>query len=74
MPIVPDESLESVLDILDYGLLTTLFDARSSRPESAPDEPDSSPGLFAMLGAAALSTGALPLAIALPNLSAPAAG
>jgi len=68
-PIVPDESLESVLDILDYGLLTTLFEAGSSRPESAPDEPDSSPRLFAMLGAAALSTGGLALAALLPNLS-----
>ena len=35
VPILPDESLESVLDILDYGLLTTLFEAGSSRPESA---------------------------------------
>jgi len=69
VPILSDESTEPVLDILDYGLLTTLFESGSSRPESAPKEPDSSPGLFAMLGAAALSTGALLLAIPVPNLT-----
>jgi hypothetical protein len=68
-PLVPDESLESELDIVDYGLLTTLFEAGSSRPKSAPKGPDSSPGFCAMLGAAALSTGALPLAITVRNLS-----
>ena len=34
VPIVPDASLESVLNFLDYGLLTTLFEAESSRPEA----------------------------------------
>jgi len=69
VPILADESRESVLDILDYGLLTTLFEAGSSRPERALKEPDSSPGFWAMLGAAVLSTGALWLAIPIPNLS-----
>jgi hypothetical protein len=69
VPIVPDASLESVLDFRDYGLLTTLFEAGSSRPESAPKEPNSSPGFWAMLGAAGVSTGALPLAITARNLS-----
>jgi hypothetical protein len=68
-PILPDENLESVLDVLDYGLLTALFEAGPSRPDSAPKEPDSSPGLFAMLRAAALSTGALLLAIPVAKLS-----
>jgi hypothetical protein len=69
VPIVPDENLESVFDSLDCVLRTTLFEAGSSRPERSPGEPDSSPGSWAMLGAAALSTGALPLAITVPNLS-----
>ncbi len=69
VPIFPDENLESVLDVLDYGLLTALFEAGPSRPESTPKEPDSSPGLLAMLQAAALSTGALLLPIPVPNLS-----
>ncbi len=69
VPILPHNSLESVLDILDHGLLITLSESGSSRPERAPEEPDSSPGFWAMLGAAALSTGALPLAITVPNLS-----
>jgi hypothetical protein len=69
VPILPDENLESVLDVLDYGLLTALFEAGPSRPDSAPKEPDSSPGLFAMLRAAALSTGALLLAIPVAKLS-----
>ena len=69
VPIVPDASLGLVLNFLDYGLLTTLFEAESSRPESAPNEPDSSPRLFAMLGAAALSSGSLALAILRPNQS-----
>ena len=69
MPIRPDKSLESVLDILDYDLHTALFEDRSSRLECAPNEPDSSPRPFAMFGAAALSTGALLLAIPVPNLS-----
>jgi hypothetical protein len=68
-PLVPDESLESELEILDFCLLTTLFDDGSSRPERAPNESDSSPGLWTMLGAATLSTGALPLAITVRNLS-----
>jgi hypothetical protein len=68
-PLVPDESLESELELLDYGLLTTLFEAASSRPERAPKEPDSSPGLWAMLRAAVVSTGALPLAITVRSLS-----
>jgi hypothetical protein len=68
-PILPDENLESVLDVLDYGLLTALFEAGPSRPDSAPKEPDSSPGLFAMLRAADLSTGALLLAIPVAKLS-----
>jgi hypothetical protein len=46
-----------------------LFDDGSSRPERAPNESDSSPGLWTMLGAATLSTGALPLAITVRNLS-----
>jgi len=69
VPILPDENLESLLDVLDYGLLTALFEAGPSRPESATKEPDSSPGLFAMLRAAVLSTGALLLAIPVPKLS-----
>jgi hypothetical protein len=69
VPILPDQNLESVLDALDSGLLTTLFEAGSSRPDRAPKEPDSSSGFWAMLGAAALSTRALPLAITVPNLS-----
>ncbi len=69
VPIMPDKGLESVLDILDHGLLATLFETGSSRPESAPKEPDSSPGFWAMLWAAALSAGALPLAITVPNRS-----
>jgi hypothetical protein len=69
VPIVPDENLESVFNVLECGLLTKLLEAGSTRPESAPDEPDSSPGLFAMIGAAALSTGAFPLATPLPNLT-----
>jgi hypothetical protein len=69
VPILPDESLESALDILDYGSLTTSFEAGSYRPERAPKEVDSSPGLWAMLGAAALSARALPLAITVPKLS-----
>ena len=68
-PPVPDESLESELEILDFYLLTTSFDAGSSRSESAPNVSDSSPGLWTMLGAAELSTGALPLAITVRNLS-----
>jgi hypothetical protein len=68
-PILPDENLESVLDVLDYGLLTALFEAGPSRPDSAPKEPDSSPGLFAMLRAADLSTWALLLAIPVAKLS-----
>jgi hypothetical protein len=68
-PLVPDESLESELEILDYGLLTALFEGGSSRPVIAPSELDSSPGLWAVLGAAALSTGALPLAITERSLS-----
>ena len=35
MPIRPDKSLESVLDILDYDLLTALFEDGSSRLECA---------------------------------------
>jgi hypothetical protein len=69
VPILPDESLESALDILDYGSPTTSFEAGSSRPERAPKEVDSSPGLWAMLGAAALSARALPQAITVPNPS-----
>jgi hypothetical protein len=69
VPILVDESLESVPDILDYGLLTTSFETGSSRPESAPEEPYSSPGFWAMLSAAALSAAALPLAIPVPRLS-----
>ena len=69
VPIFSDERRESVLDIVDYGFLTTLFEAGSSQPESAPNEPVSWPGLWAMLGASALSTGALLLAIPVPNLS-----
>jgi hypothetical protein len=57
VPILPENGLERVLDVLDYALLSTLFEAGSSRPESAPKEPDSSPGFWAMLGASALSTG-----------------
>jgi hypothetical protein len=69
VPILPDKSLEPVLDILDHGLLITLSETGSSRPERAPKEPDSSPGFWAMLGAAALSTRALPLAISVVKLS-----
>jgi hypothetical protein len=68
-PILPDENLESVLDVLDYGLLTALFDAGSSRPEKARKEPGTSPALSAALGAVAFSTGALSLAITVPKLS-----
>jgi hypothetical protein len=67
--ILPDENPESVFDVLDNGLLTALIDAGPSRPDSAPEEPDSPPGLFAMLRAAALSTGALLLAIPVAKLS-----
>ena len=68
-PILPVENLESVLDVLDYGLLTVLFDAGSSRPEKARKEPGTSPALWAALGAVAFSTGALNLAITVPKLS-----
>jgi hypothetical protein len=68
-PILPDENLESVLDVLDYGLLTALFDAGSSRPEKARKEPGTSPALWAALGAVAFSTGALSLVITVPKLS-----
>jgi hypothetical protein len=68
-PILPDENLESVLDVLDYGLLTALFDAGSSRPEKARKEPGTSPALWAALGAVAFSTGALGLVITVPKLS-----
>jgi len=67
VPIIPDASLDSVLDILEYGLLTTLLEAASSRPGSQPRENGSSPGLCDMLGAAALSAGALPLSIRVPD-------
>jgi len=66
---VPDDNLGSVRDVPEYGSLTALFEAESSRPENASKEPDSSPGLFAMLRAAALSTRALLLTIPVPNLS-----
>ena len=69
VPILPDENLESVLDVLDYGLLTALFEAGPSRPDSATKEPDTSPGLFAMLSAAAFPTGTLLLAIPVAKLS-----
>lgn len=69
LPVLPDKRFERVLDIVDYGLLTTLSEAESSRPESAPAADDSSPNYWAILNAAALSTGALPLAITGPNLS-----
>jgi hypothetical protein len=69
VPIFADENLESELDVLDYGLLTAFFEAGRSRPDRAPKEPDSSPGLLAMLRAAALSTGALLLAIPVAKLS-----
>ena len=39
VPILPDENLESALDVLDYGSLTALFEAGSSRPESRPRSP-----------------------------------
>jgi hypothetical protein len=68
-PILPDENLESVLDVLDYGLLTALFDAGSSRPEKARNELDTSPALWAARGAVALSTGALSLSITIAKLS-----
>jgi hypothetical protein len=68
-PILPDENLESALDVLDCGLITALFQTGSSRPENAPNEPYSSPGFWAMLPAAALSAAALPLAIPVPTLS-----
>jgi hypothetical protein len=55
VPIIPDNSVEPVLDTLDYGFLTASFGAGSDRPESAPKEPGSSPGFWAMLGSAALS-------------------
>ncbi len=63
VPINADENLESGLDVVDYGLRAAFFQVGRSRPDSAPEVPDSSPGLFAMLRAAALSTGALLLAI-----------
>ena len=69
VPILPEKGPERVLDNFDYALLSTLFETGASRPESAPEEPDSSPGFWAMLGASALSTGALPLAISVPNQS-----
>jgi hypothetical protein len=69
VPILPDENLESALDVLDYGLITALFQTGSSRPENAPNEPYSSPGFWAMIPAAALSAAALPLAIPVPRLS-----
>ena len=69
VPILPDENLEPAIDFLDYGLITAWFEAGSSRPERAPNGPDSAPGLFARLGAAALSTWALLLAIPASNLS-----
>jgi hypothetical protein len=68
-PILPDENLESVLDVLDYGLLTASFDAGSSRPGNARQEPGTSPALSAALGAVAFSTEALSLAITVPKLS-----
>ena len=68
-PILPEESLEPVRDILDYGLLTKLFEGGSSRSESAAKEPAFSRGFWAMLGAAALSTRALRLAITVTNRS-----
>jgi hypothetical protein len=58
-PFLPAANLESVLDVPDYRLLTALVEAASSRPESAPTGPDSTRGFFAVLGAYALSTGAL---------------
>jgi hypothetical protein len=62
--ILPDENLESVLVVaLDYGLFTALFEAGPSRPDCATKEPDTLPGLFAMLRAAAFPTGTLLLAI-----------
>jgi hypothetical protein len=69
VPILPDENLESALDVVDSGLITALFQTGSSRPENAPNEPYSSPGFWAMLPAAALSAAALPLAIPVPRLS-----
>jgi hypothetical protein len=69
VPILPDENLESALDFLDYGAITAMFEAGSSRPGCAPTEPDLAPGLFARLGSAAFSTWALLLAIPASNLS-----
>ncbi len=69
VPVRPDQLIEPVRNTFDHGLLTTWFDAGSSRPEKAPKESDSSPGFWAMLGAATLSTGALPLTISPPNRS-----
>ncbi len=60
---LPDENLESVIDVLDHGLHPALFEGGPSRPESAPEKPRSSPGLFAVLCAATLSAGALLLGI-----------
>jgi len=64
--VLPDKRFERVLDIVVYGLLTTLSEA-GSRPESAPAEPDSSPDFWAVLKAAALFPGALPQAITVPK-------
>jgi hypothetical protein len=50
------------LNVLDSGALTAFAGAGPSRPESAPNEPDSSPGVFALLRAAALSAGSFLLA------------
>jgi hypothetical protein len=54
LPILPDKILERAVDA-DYSLLTTVFEAGSSRSESAPKKPDSSPGFWAILGSAVLS-------------------
>ena len=50
VPSLPEESFEPVLEMFEYGLRTALFETGLTRPESAPNEPDSSHGFCAMLG------------------------
>jgi hypothetical protein len=66
VPILPDAALESMLEIVDYGLLTALLETALARTNGPASKIDSSTNLGSIVGAAALSSGALPLSIRVP--------
>ncbi len=71
VPILPEEGFEPVLDMLDHGLRTALFEAGSSRPESTPEEPGSWHGFWAMFGSVAFWPAYLARHVGSPISNAP---